>query len=261
MELFRTDNGASVKDTDVLAAFRQVGIKQGDLLFVHSSLKAFGMLAQPDTQALMAALVTAFTEIIGEKGTLIMPTFTDNFLKGKPYHTDDRSTVGALTEFYRGQPGVSRTLHPFFSVATRGPRSAELADISHDSFDAHSIFGNVHRLDGLLVFFGARFQSCTFVHYVEQIHGVPYRFMKTFEGVIVDGERSYRDSYTYFVRPLDGNVDPEFSRLGKRLLDSGMMREAPLGHGRVFAVRARDLFDEGSKLLDADIYSLLKQKP
>ena len=93
------------------------------------------------------------------------------------------------------------------------------------------------------------------------MHGIPYRFMKTFTGVIVDGERSYTDSYTYLVRPLDGTVDPDFSKLGNRLLEKGLMKSAPLGHGHVLAVRVRDVFNEGIKMLDEDIYCLLAHTP
>jgi aminoglycoside 3-N-acetyltransferase len=75
-----------------------------------------------------------------------------------------------------------------------------LRDLSKDSFDAGSIFGRLHRSRRKLVFFGASFQACTFLHYVEQMHGIPYRYMKTFSGRIGDGAEEYEDSYAYLLR-------------------------------------------------------------
>ena len=39
------------------------------------------------------------------------------------------------------------------------------------------------------------------------------------------------------------------------------MKEVSLGNGRIMTIEAEELFDEGCKLLDEDIYFFLKEEP
>jgi aminoglycoside 3-N-acetyltransferase len=191
-----------------------------------------------------------------------MPTFTYSFCRGAIYDPDQSpSTVGVLTEYFRRQPHTTRTLHPIFSAAIKGKHQANLQSVDQDAFGKDSIFGKLHAMKGRLVFLGTSMHACTYIHYVEQSHGIPYRFMKTFPGIIREKGQEYPAEATYFVRYLDRNVNLDLQRFESYLLQKGLMQEVRLGHGRILSAEADVIFREGCQLLDKDIYFFLKDKP
>jgi aminoglycoside 3-N-acetyltransferase len=259
--LFKTGD-KEIYDSDFLEALRTAGIENGDLLLVHSDITTFGKLALFDRNALCQALTDALQVSVGADGTLVMPTFTYSFCKHLPYDVDaSPSTVGVLTEFFRKLPSTVRTLHPIFSVGISGKLSKDLHKIDKDAFGENSIFGRIRARKGKLVFLGTSLQACTFIHHVEQMHGVPYRFIKTFPGIIKQGNKEFEAEATYLVRYLDKNVNLDLKRFEQHLLKTQIMTEVKIGEGRLLVVDAEELFQEGLKLLDEDIFYFLKDKP
>ncbi|MBI2523099.1 aminoglycoside N(3)-acetyltransferase [Candidatus Woesearchaeota archaeon] len=241
-------------------ALKDAGINEGDTVFVHSRVSAFGKLLALDKHFLMQSLIGSIKDAVGIDGTIIMPTFSYSFDKNEAFDADKtQSTVGSLTEFFRKQDDVVRTRHPNHSVAIWGANKYDLSNIGEDTFDENSIFGKLHKLNSKIIFFGAPFQSCTFIHYIEQMHQVPYRHMKKFSGKITvngnehDEEITFYNKYSVFFS--------SFSRLEKHLLEKGIMKNAKVGAGNIMAVKCKDLFDEGYNLLDKDIFFFLKNKP
>lgn len=254
--LFNSDFG-HVKQNDVRKALEKIGVKERDIIMVHSDIGTFGKLGTADRDFLLKSLIDALKEVIGPGGTIVMPTFTYSFYKNKPYDIkNSKSTVGVLTEYFRKLNGVSRSAHPTHSVALWGNKK-ELLDVGNDTFDRHSIFGKLHKLNAKHVFLGVSFQkSCTFVHYIEQMHGVPYRYMKTFKGKITvnnkvkDGSISLYYRYFFFSN--------SFLRLENHLLKKGLLKQQNVGNSSISMIDSNSLFDECCKLLDKDEYYLLK---
>lgn len=249
---------------DIVNALHCANIKQGDIIFIHSDVSVFGKLGEiRDKDKFLGTILGAFKEAVGQQGTIIMPTFTYSFTKGETYCPETTpSTVGVLTEFFRKQNDVVRTIHPIFSAAIWGKDKAYFSEeLSKDSFNDDSIFGKLRKKEGKLVFFGVNLQAMTFLHHIEQIHGVPYRYMKSFKGKIKVGDKEYEDSYTYYVRYLDKNVISDTSKFESYLLGCDLLREVKLGYGIIKVAKSNDIFDAGYKLLDQDIFFFLKDKP
>jgi len=254
--------GTLICAQDFTRAIRDSGVDEGDTVFVHSDLKVFGKLCTSNKAWILGSIVQAIKESVGHHGTLVMPTFTYSFTRGEVFDVSaSKSMVGMLTEYFRKQPGVSRTCHPLFSAAIWGGRRSELLRIEKDSFGQESIFGKIYKLAGKIVFLGASFESCTFIHYVEQMHGVPYRYLKAFRGTIRANSEECVDECTCFVRDLDGHVVTQLARLEDHLLRNNLMKRVPLGSGQILTIEADRLFSEGCKLLDRDIYCFLKDRP
>ncbi len=244
-----------------IKALKELGVHNGDLLFVHSDISVFGKLATKDKEKLLKALTESITETVSDEGTVIMPAFSYSFTKNEPFDLGKtRSTVGILTEYFRNRSDVVRTKHPIFSVAIWGKLQEQLFNTGKDSFGEDSIFEKLHENKGKLIFFGAPFQSCTYLHYIEQAYGVPYRYIKTFKGTIIDGDEEYEDECTFFVRDLDKNVQLDTTRLEKHLLDSGLMKCTKVGGGNIMVIDAGALYDEGFKLLKKDLFFFLKEE-
>ena len=253
-------NSAPVTKNDIKNALINVGVQKGDVIMVHSDIKSFGRLATSDRDFLLQKIVDAIKESVGNDGTIVMPTFTYNFFKNMPYDiTNSKSVVGVLTEYFRKQPDVSRTLHPTHCVALWGRHKNELVRIGKGTFDKDSIFEKLHKMNCKFIFFGTPFRICTFIHYIENMHKVPYRYMKKFRGKIIAYGKKYEDEflvyckYFFFFNSMLG--------LEKHLLKKGMLKEVKVGDGTISMIEAISLFDEGFKLLDKDIYFLVKNEP
>ena len=75
-------------------SFRQCGVEEGDLLFVHS---AFGSIGK--VQGGAEAVIDVLMEILGPQGLLAMPAMTSPFDPFDPLTS--KSNVGLLSETLR----------------------------------------------------------------------------------------------------------------------------------------------------------------
>ncbi|HEB9285742.1 TPA: AAC(3) family N-acetyltransferase [Campylobacter coli] len=101
MKALLKSHKALIYQEDLKQALKKIGLKQGDILCVHSELFKLGEVLIPKKEFLQD-IIDIFFEIIGKKGTLIMPTFTYSFNRYKDYDkTYTKSTVGILTEYFR----------------------------------------------------------------------------------------------------------------------------------------------------------------
>ncbi len=113
----------NVTKQDIKQALRNVGIKSGDTVIVHSSMKSMGyVVGGPDS------VINAFLEVLGEEGTLVMPTLSQNNWATvyEDWHIDKPSDVGLLTEVFRKRPGAYRSDQATHSVAAMGAKAIEL---------------------------------------------------------------------------------------------------------------------------------------
>lgn len=90
-----------VYQKDLELALRTLGLHQGDTLCIHSELFKFGEILVSKKEFLQSIL-DSFFKIVGEQGTIIMPTFTYSFNRYKDYDKiHSKSTMGILSEYFR----------------------------------------------------------------------------------------------------------------------------------------------------------------
>ncbi len=225
-----------ISSADIADNLAQVGVRSPPALIVHSSVRACLRVAGATVLDKLETIVEGLSHAVGA-GALVMPTFTYSFCNDEPFEIAQApSTVGFLTEYFRCLPDVRRTNDPIFSSAVRGPIPSEwekrlfaISDV--DCFGEHSIFSYLREVNASFVFFGVNLEACTFVHYVEQRHGVDYRYKKDFHGVVDDGSRRTPVTASYFVRPLDGSVEVFLRPLEDSLLAAGWARTITLPGG------------------------------
>lgn len=255
--------GMTMLPIEVTEALSLVGVTQGSTVLVHSDAIVAAEFPAMPTQRRLDLLIQAIEAAIGKAGTLLMPAFSYSFTKGEAFDVlKTPGTVGMLGEHFRMLPGVCRTVDPIFSFVCRGPLAEELASIHiEECFGPESVFAALHRLNAHIVDLGCSMtRGGTFVHYVETVHGVDYRYKKTFSGTTVmpDG-RTYQSSVVYNVRDLSRKSSADLRRLQKRLVTDGKLRCVDVGRSRIMAVTAADLFDTAWKVLDEDPVSLIAE--
>lgn len=207
---------------------RALGVHEGGVLLVHSSLRTLGHVeGGPETviQALLGAL--------GPEGTLLMPALSYEHVPRRSPTFDVRHTpsnVGAIPEYFRTRPGTHRSVHPTHSVCAVGPRTAELLD-DHPLDDTpcglHSPFHKLCDVGGQLLMLGCGLHPNTSFHAIEELVEPPYL---------------YADPITYRLIHADGHVTtktyrPHSFRYHEQRYDrlADVLDEPALHRGRVLA--------------------------
>ncbi len=81
--------------------------------------------------------------------------------------------------------------------------------------------------------------SLTFVHHVEQMEGVDYRFIKAFSGQVTEEDgRTYTDTFFMLVRDLDKGVITEVNPMGALLEKLGVVTLHRIGEAEVKVMKA-----------------------
>jgi aminoglycoside 3-N-acetyltransferase len=236
----------------IAAGLRDVGLKRGDLVFVHSSLKdlapARQMLSLPEMG--MPYVIQALEEVLGPEGLSVFPTFSFCFGKSKygPTGTiwDKRtapSRVGDITNYFLSRRGVKRSDHPTHSVAALGTRAGEF--VAGHAWDAGSTFhpgspwGRLCEWDGYILFLGTYLRTCTMVHAVEDWMKLPY--LSDAEAVIKDGNGDIR-FVTVTGSPVGCRDFYNFrnTKSERAFLSTGIYRAGKVCMADVFLFKARD---------------------
>ena len=263
----------TITKDDLLQGLRQVGVSRGDIIFVHSSLPAFGHVDGGE-----AAALDALCEAVGPTGTLLMPTFTSSciYFAGepmldrsvRPFDAADARQVrtGRLCRAFLGLADVVRSGHPSHSVAGIGPLAMAMLAGHQESDPPAGPTSPLAKLlanKGKIVYLGALPQSTTFLHYLEDCLRLSYLvpalcLVRKPDGpprpVLIQRHLTgHRDFYS------DAWQD---TKIYKALLAAGLqMPTASLGLGQIRSVESSQLYELGLSAMKQDPTILLCDDP
>lgn len=249
---------------EVAETLQAAGIGPGDAVFVHSDTGVFLKQVAGGFAAGLEALKEGFLRVLGPSGTLLVPAFNYDFCKGKPYvHEKTPSQMGLFSNFVLRDRQAVRSFHPIFSAAGIGAEARELLEgVSASSFGEDSLFDRLFRRDAKIVFFGAGFIACTFIHYVEQREAVPYRFLKRFTGPVSRGGIVREGAFDFYVKHLDRGIVTDLDRLERDLASAGELRRVVSAScGTVLQSSCRAVHRTAAAGLRQDPHYLLKCAP
>jgi aminoglycoside N3'-acetyltransferase len=229
-----------------------MGIGVSDIVFLHSGLIGLGMLeGGPDI------ITEAFDEVLKE-GALIIPTFSYSWCKGEPFDAakSECLDMGSYAKDAWKKKRFWRSDNPNFSVAALenscNRRLIErLFQCKNTCFGRESVFDNIYNACGnrnghILLLGGAHNDvvfRCTFIHYVEEKVGVPYRYIKRFFDPLDDSRYVEqlvrflsRDEYIS-VKGKDDNtytfpIEDTYRKLGEDLRKNGIIRIRPFAYSQ-----------------------------
>ena len=101
-------------------ALRQLGVRPGDVLMLHSSLRSLGHVVGG-----AATVVDALLEVLGPSGTLVGPSFNYATAQAPGFVFDPLNTpsdMGAIADEIRRRAGNLRSRHLTHSISAIGPR-------------------------------------------------------------------------------------------------------------------------------------------
>ena len=174
--------------------------------------------------------------------------------------------MGVFPEYVRQRPEALRTRHPMQSLAVIGVHAPVLVQCDTPSaFEAGSAFERMLDLDFKLLLLGADIQAASIVHYCEQRAVVPYRYWKSFQGVIIhhlsDGTvQPGVDTYRMFVRDLELDAHLDLHPIQYALQRQGQWSTTNLNYGAVALCRLQDFVRAADELLAADSWALVENR-
>jgi aminoglycoside 3-N-acetyltransferase len=122
-----------------------------------------------------------------------------------------------------------------------------------------SLFERLRQDNAQILFFGCPMDAATFIHYVEQSVGAPYRFLKTFKGEITRDGETFTGEIQHYARYLNAGVTNDFSRFERRVREKGVAKTASLGRGELICLRAQDFYQEAVSAFREDTFCFLKE--
>lgn len=186
------------------------GVKKGDIVYVVSDILELTKKARENGERFnISFFVKSLQEKIGEEGTLLFPTFNWEFCKGKAFdYKRTPGKTGALGNKVLHIEGFKRSKHPIYSFAVWGKNQEVLCEMDPpNSFGKGTVFEFLHENDAKALVIGLpSMVGLTYIHQIEKIVGVPYRYEKEFSGQYIDfSGKSTEKTYTMYVRDLDMN--------------------------------------------------------
>ncbi len=184
-------------------------IKKGDVINCEFDLAKFKLVSTfSETKShFIDFFIEIFLELIGPKGTLIVPTFSYSWGLDKKIKIFDinktKPTVGILPGYLMSLPNTTRTIDPMFSFVVIGNKKKYFTKNSNNSFGKNSVFEKILKEKGKLISFGLNQFDPTFVHYVEQYFDenykrLKYRYLKKFSGIIINKKKNKKKSNIFF---------------------------------------------------------------
>src|SRR5215510_10973852 len=164
-----------VAPDELLEVLREGGIREGDTVFAQPSVENMPTFGAPPS-----ALLEMLRALVGDSGTLLMPTYTTSDVRTDVCKADylfdvNRSPTytGILSELLRRTPGAVRSAHPRRSIAGIGPQAAALLASHEFCYPADGIDSPFDRLRKLerawILTLGLPPASISFLHWVVDI--------------------------------------------------------------------------------------------
>lgn len=199
------------------------GLRIGDTIFLHGDENVITQInISENKEKNLSYFFGALIDLVGKDGTIVVPTFTYSFIKSKIFDVNNsKSEVGNFSEKFRNIDKIKRSKNPIFSVAAIGRHAKDFANSStKSSFGKNSCFGLLNKFGAKIFCIGCSFNKITYVHHVEENLQVKYRYMKEFDGEILDNDNSILITNEYYVRDLSFDTNCNLNKLKKKMIEN-----------------------------------------
>ena len=225
----------------LLAQLQDLGIRQGDVLLVHT---AFSRIAP--IQGGVATLIESLLDVLGAKGTLVMPSMSyedDVVFDAKETPCPE---MGVVADSFWRLSGVQRS-NNHHAFAALGPQAPWITqphpwDVPHG---LNSPAGRVYELGGQILLLGVDHDANTCLHLAENLAGVRYRLPKHL--TILRDNQPTRVTYD----EID-HCCQNFQKMNQHLTELGLQQTGHVGQGTGRLMPARGLVDTAVTMLHAD---------
>ncbi len=237
---------------DLVSDLKALGVRQGDLLMVHASLRRLGLARSAGVEDGATLLLDALDEAVGEDGTLLMvlgSQYAQDHVNGHPaqaraallegtlpfdaLNAPVLEEVGHLAEAFRQRAGTKVSHNPSGRFGARGHKAQALLQAQpwNDYYGPGSPLEKLVAWGGRILRLGANPDTVTALHYAEYLADLPHKRRTRWDYLLASPEGPKH----VFIECLDdakGIADWEgddyFAEITRTYL-----RERPHGAGKV----------------------------
>ena len=235
---------------------RKLGVREGDTILVHSSLRALGPVPGKAETVVLALL-----ETLGPEGTLFFPALSYRTVNAENPCFDQLKSpccVGGLPEYFRTRPGTMRSIHPTHSVAGIG-KKAELIlgeqQLDTTSCGEHSPYRKLREEGDWILFLGCGIAPNTSMHAVEELVNPPYLHADSIEYKIIAADGS--ESVMRVKRHNFAGYAQAYARMAY-LLPPSELRYGNVLSAFCALMRIPAMWDKGEEMLKKDPFYFVR---
>jgi len=246
--------------TDLVNALTGCGLRTGDIVFFQVAHLGLGSSECGSSgNEVWELFQSAMQEVIGLEGTILLPAYSLSFEKNEIFDVQSTpsiqgawSSVGFL-EYFRRLRGVVRSADPVHSVAGLGPMAEKLLTrLPNTSYGKDCLHERLLKCGGKICGIGISLAEVSFLHYVEESLGVPFRYKRLFTGQIQQNGKLSKQGWISSVPIQASNGLPDGTRLEKMARSEGWCHVAEVGSGEVVAVDCGSFYEMASREIDRD---------
>jgi len=252
---------------DIKKAYKDVGVSAGMTISLKTDLRFLGPY-KSEQYDLLEAHFNALSELIDlNKGTIVVSTASFSLCNSETVFDIENtpSEMGALTEYIRLKSESVRSFHPFTSYTAIGRQANYICNNnSRHSVGPNSPKERMLELDARYLSVGFKPSLVTMaVHHVEQMMGVPYRFVKEFNHPVLRKGRTMQELFYLFVRYPNCNIKNDLDRkVYPKFLKNGFkINKEILGRGNVYFYSMNEFCSSAIELLTDDLYACVDGEP
>tara|TARA_B100000282_G_C31688525_1_gene470303 strand:- start:301 stop:1089 length:789 start_codon:yes stop_codon:yes gene_type:complete len=242
----------NIDKKELLKKIKMLGLKRGDTVYCHNNLSFFFLDEKSiNKQKIGETFLKIIMQIIGNDGTLIIPTYTYsfsklrngvNFKKKEIFSLQSETQIGFFSNYIVKKKIGLRSEDPFFSCIAIGKKNKEIVkNISNNSFDENSVFSRLLKLN--VKFLNFNFNGYTFIHYIERKLKVKYRFDKEFTGFIQKNKKKVNKKWKIFVTSKKSKFRDDHSRLIKFMENKKLIKKIKYKRGEISITDANKIFN------------------
>ena len=262
MNISFTDiDGCAFSEKDIAYALRAIAADECETLFVHSDISFGRISGTVKRQDVLHSLY----DILCETGVknLIFPTFTFSFCNHEDFDVkSSRSYMGALSEYVRKLEERYRTDDPLLSVSVPIDLRDRFYHLSDHSLGKGSALDVLHGMEDVkFLFFGAELSECfTYVHYVEKMMNVPYRYDQPFEGNIIYSDGTIARRVQYIHTQCEGVKIPfKYDYFEDQLLRNGLLKKIRIADRYISCISEIEAYNTIKSNIESDGYYFVSE--
>lgn len=252
MDLIKSSNGI-INDKDFSEIISKLNLEGKDVL-IYSRLLSFGRILNINS---ITRIIDLFCEIIGTKGTLIIPTYTLNSYNEKCFDVNNSKIMsGILGEVASKNEKFSRTIHPIYSNAIHGYNKEYYNKQNATTcFGPESFFDLFSKNENSIVLMaGLNFNGPTLYHYYDQKYKAKGRFIKEFDTEMILDNHTFNIKFNSYVKDRDfyKNKMNCLARFDALANDLKMVSTESLGDNYFHSISEKDFNNLYKTVLEVD---------
>jgi aminoglycoside N3'-acetyltransferase len=234
----------------------ELNIKKGDNVVIHSDISKFGDYSKN----LPTTIIDTVFKIIGKKSNIAMPLYNIGIQNHKKNISDkffikECNSILSIIFFKNYNPVRSASI--IHSHLLKGPMEKDfLKRRNYESFGPNSDFDFFKKNNFKIFLLGCDAnEGCTYLHHIEQICKVPYRYKKKLTFFLLN-KKINKIKINYYARKKNYKVNLNLI-FNKKILGT-KLKIAKLKFGTSYAISLKDLDKFAKKTLKKNKKILLK---